>query len=163
MILITISIILSAIFISLTHPLSLGLGLLAQTMAISLMTGKFCFTFWFSYILFLIMVGGMLILFIYMTSIASNEKFTFSLKSALPVSALILCFIIPSSSLYTTDSSIKNDMTSYGMNNLGVSMVKYTYLPSNLILTFTFIYLLITLIAIVKIIDKKSGPLRANN
>nr|YP_010535010.1 NADH dehydrogenase subunit 6 [Meloe proscarabaeus]UYA96977.1 NADH dehydrogenase subunit 6 [Meloe proscarabaeus] len=157
------SIIMSIIFITLSHPLSLGLILLIQTTIISLMTGKFCLNFWFSYIVFLIMIGGMLILFIYMTSIASNEKFVFKLKSTIPMMALLICPGVPTLLLFLPDNSIKNDMFSFKTDYLTISMIKYTYMPASMILMFTIIYLLITLIVIVKIISIKNGPLRTSH
>nr|UKE80174.1 NADH dehydrogenase subunit 6 [Pyrota palpalis] len=162
MTLLIMNIIFSVIFTSLTHPLSLGLILLVQTTIISLVTGSLCINFWFSYILYLIMVGGMLILFIYMTSIASNEKFSFSIKALAPT-IVIPCIMLPTMMYFTYDSSIKNDMMVFKLNNLAISMSKYTLMPANMILAFMIIYLFITLIAIVKIVDTKNGPLRAKN
>nr|YP_010272325.1 NADH dehydrogenase subunit 6 [Meloe mediterraneus]UKE80246.1 NADH dehydrogenase subunit 6 [Meloe mediterraneus] len=163
MTLIIVNTIMSVIFITLSHPLSLGLTLLIQTGIISLLSGKFCYNFWFSYILFLVMVGGMLILFIYMTSVASNEKFTFSFKSALPMLSLVSCLIMPLTFMFFSDINITNNMTSFKTDNLYISMIKYTLLPSSITLMFTIIYLFITLIAIVKIINTKNGPLRTSN
>nr|UKE80198.1 NADH dehydrogenase subunit 6 [Tegrodera latecincta] len=163
MIIIMFNIIMSLIFITLTHPLSLGVSLLIQTTIISLISGMFCFNYWFSYILFLIMVGGMLILFIYMTSIASNEKFSFKIKSTIPLISLIMSIFISTSMLYWTDMLLMNDMMSFKTNSITISMIKYIHIPTNMMLTFMISYLFIALIAIVKIIDKKSGPLRQKN
>nr|APB02814.1 NADH dehydrogenase subunit 6 [Lytta caraganae] len=153
----------SAIFISLTHPLSLGLILLIQTTIISLVSGKFCMNFWFSYILFLIMIGGMLILFIYMTSIASNEKFSFKFKSLVPIFVIFSSLTISPMLMFLPDMNIKNDLVNFNTNYLEISMIKYTYFPMNIMLMFMIIYLFITLIAIVKIINTKNGPLRPKN
>nr|ADL59785.1 NADH dehydrogenase subunit 6 [Meloidae sp. MT-2010] len=159
MTLIVMNLLFSMMFLTLSHPLSLGITLLIQTILISMISGSFCFTYWFSYILFLVMIGGMLILFIYMTSIASNEKFMFSLKSTSPVMIMVL-LLVPSYFMMN-DLSINNDMLSFTPNNLTISMIKYTYMPMNMILTFVITYLFIALIAIVKIIGNTNGPLRA--
>nr|YP_010272312.1 NADH dehydrogenase subunit 6 [Spastonyx nemognathoides]UKE80222.1 NADH dehydrogenase subunit 6 [Spastonyx nemognathoides] len=150
----------SAIFLTLSHPLSLGLVLLIQTTTISLMTGAMCINFWFSYILFLIMVGGMLILFIYMTSIASNEKFSFSPKTSSPTLIAFLCILMPTAMTFMSDNPTSNSMTTFLPKDLAISMIKYTSMPMSILLVFMMIYLFITLIATVKIIDTKSGPLR---
>nr|YP_010309766.1 NADH dehydrogenase subunit 6 [Lagorina sericea]UMR54883.1 NADH dehydrogenase subunit 6 [Lagorina sericea] len=163
---IIMSMALSIVFMTLTHPLSLGITLLIQTLLISLMSGKLCYNFWFSYILFLIMVGGMLILFIYMTSIASNEKFIMKIKSMLPSMIMILSLSSPLFIMFVSDSETKNTMVTSITNfspSLPVSMIKYTTFPLGIMLTFMIIYLFITLIAIVKIIDTKMGPLRSKN
>nr|QNV11699.1 NADH dehydrogenase subunit 6 [Rhamphomyia barbata] len=70
----------SFIFMQMNHPLAMGLMLLMQTFLICLITGLMTKSFWFSYILFLIFLGGMLVLFIYVTSLASNEMFSMSMN-----------------------------------------------------------------------------------
>nr|YP_010309753.1 NADH dehydrogenase subunit 6 [Gnathium nitidum]UMR54870.1 NADH dehydrogenase subunit 6 [Gnathium nitidum] len=161
MTLILLNITLSLIFLTLTHPLSLGLVLLIQTTIISMISGMFSYNFWFSYILFLIMIGGMLILFIYMTSIASNEKFSFNIKTMWLVLMMPIAITIPVNMMFFTDSVIWNSMTSNSI--VEISMIKYTFIPMNMLLMFMIMYLFITMIAIVKIIDKSNGPLRQKN
>ncbi|MGL5470365.1 MAG: NADH-quinone oxidoreductase subunit J [Shewanella sp.] len=68
----------AVVFISLRHPIGLGLALIVHTLLVSAATGLVGGHFWFSYILFLVFLGGVLVLFIYMTSLASNEKFEIS-------------------------------------------------------------------------------------
>jgi NADH-ubiquinone oxidoreductase chain 6 len=65
-------------FIFINHPLAIGLVLLVQTCIIAFLTGCLRSCFWFSYILFLVFLGGILVLFIYMTRLASNEIFSIS-------------------------------------------------------------------------------------
>jgi NADH-ubiquinone oxidoreductase chain 6 len=66
----------------------MGLVLLIQTLIVALLTGVLASSFWFSYILFLVFLGGMLVLFIYVTRLASNEMFSISAKSLLLTGAL---------------------------------------------------------------------------
>nr|QWB85893.1 NADH dehydrogenase subunit 6 [Sachalinobia koltzei] len=156
----------SFMFLFLSHPLSFGLILLMQTILISLITGYMNYNFWFSYILFLIMIGGMLILFIYMTSIASNEKFKFSFKLFLLFNLIFFSILM----LIFIDSFFFNlNLNSYDLMNQNdsffnyFSLMKYFNKP-NMMLTYLMInYLLITLIAIVKITKIQSGPLRQKN
>nr|WHM50505.1 NADH dehydrogenase subunit 6 [Pseudabris przewalskyi] len=164
MTLIILSMTFSLLFMFMSHPLSLGLILLVQTTLISMMSGKFCLNFWFSYILFLIMIGGMLILFIYMTSVASNEKFTVNFYAIMFISIMAILSLM---TLLMENSLIelpyKNDLTSLKLNTLSFSMVKFTFLPMSMIMVFMIIYLFIVLVAVVKIIDNKQGPLRTKN
>nr|YP_009626854.1 NADH dehydrogenase subunit 6 [Chiromantes haematocheir]QCB91522.1 NADH dehydrogenase subunit 6 [Chiromantes haematocheir] len=67
----------SVLFTQLSHPLAMGLTLLIQTILISFTVGISTYSFWFSYILRLVFLGGMLVLFIYVASLASNESFYF--------------------------------------------------------------------------------------
>nr|AFU50199.1 NADH dehydrogenase subunit 6 [Phaedon armoraciae] len=147
----------------LNHPLSLGLILLIQTILISLLTGLMSLNFWYSYILFLIMIGGMLILFIYMTSIASNEKFLFSYKLFIFfMMMLMFMFIMLFMDYYYLSFKINlMDMMNQNNNfNFKLSMNKYMNYPQNLILFSMILYLLITLIMVVKITNIYYGPLR---
>nr|QWB85661.1 NADH dehydrogenase subunit 6 [Sarmydus sp. N117] len=153
---------LSIFFMFLAHPLALGLILLFQTIFIALITGTLSYNYWFSYLLFLIMVGGMLILFIYMTSVASNEKFKLSTQLLWPW-VIPVMMIIP----FMAEKFLLNiQMISYdnaplsSMPNQNQALIKFFNLPliSNLLLI--IIYLLITLIMTVKITLTKQGPLR---
>nr|YP_009704174.1 NADH dehydrogenase subunit 6 [Prismognathus prossi]QEN73232.1 NADH dehydrogenase subunit 6 [Prismognathus prossi] len=146
------------------HPLSLGALLLLQTILIALTVSTFTLTFWFSYIMFLIMVGGMLVLFMYMTSVASNEKFQFSWKTWL-ILALTIGILTKIKISNTWNYHLIN-INSENINNLKIfimSLSKFINLPLISISMSLIIYLLITLIAAIKIIDIKHGPIRHKN
>nr|AML25780.1 NADH dehydrogenase subunit 6 [Hydrophilidae sp. BMNH 1274306] len=158
--LISLSMITSMFIIFISHPMSMGMILLIQVTCVSLMTGMMSNNFWFSYILFIIMVGGMLVLFIYMTSIASNEKFYFS--------KILLIMFISLFSMMMLSSSILDNMINEYMNifiyqEMNINLNKYINFPYNIITIMMIIYLLISLIAIVKISKIKYGPLRHMN
>nr|YP_006576027.1 NADH dehydrogenase subunit 6 [Sphenophorus sp. BYU-CO246]ACZ58554.1 NADH dehydrogenase subunit 6 [Sphenophorus sp. BYU-CO246] len=161
--LIIFSILTSIIFSILNHPLSLGMILLIQTLIIALITGMTNNNFWYSYILFLIMVGGMLILFIYMTSVASNEKFKFNFYSLIfiiTISTMIILILLLFDNFLsqTLNLMLKKFYNMFYFNNL--SLNKYIAYPNIILMFFIIIYLLITLIAVVKITNLKHGPLR---
>ena len=86
------------------HQVSTGLSLnigtfvVICTTIISLIRGIIYKRFWFSYILFIIIVGGMLVLFICMTRLASNEIFSPSNKliTITLVTLPVLTYLIPS-------------------------------------------------------------------
>nr|AXS65277.1 NADH dehydrogenase subunit 6 [Cerambycidae sp. 6 KM-2017] len=158
------SILMSIIFPLVNHPLTLGLILLIQTIIISLITGLMNLNFWFSYIVFLIMVGGMLILFIYMTSIASNEKFKFSSKLfmlMMPLTIIMTMFLLMDKFLMNT-SMINYELINQTLNtpNFNLTLNKFVNWPLNMNFMLIIIYLLITLIMVVKITNIQYGPLR---
>nr|YP_010580966.1 NADH dehydrogenase subunit 6 [Monochamus saltuarius]UZT27189.1 NADH dehydrogenase subunit 6 [Monochamus saltuarius] len=162
LIFISLSVIMGLSFLFLNHPLSLGLILLLQTTLIALITGLMNYNYWFSYIIFLVMIGGMLILFIYMTSVASNEKFKFSYKLML-ILTISFCtmLILLSLDSYYFNLILTNDLMNQNLNlNFKLSMNKFLMWPMNLLFSLIIIYLLITLIMVVKITNIKSGPLR---
>nr|YP_010373220.1 NADH dehydrogenase subunit 6 [Dicerca corrugata]UPI13494.1 NADH dehydrogenase subunit 6 [Dicerca corrugata] len=156
------SLTLSMVFLATKHPLSMGLLLLLQSTLIASVTGFFNYNFWYSYILFLIMVGGMLVLFIYMTSIASNEKFENSNTLVIMVmlmTILTLTVYIWMDKLYIHQNFNSLDIQStYKIWNLSLS--KFINFPSNVVLYMIITYLFVTLIAIVKITDLSYGALR---
>uniref|UniRef100_A0AB39U378 NADH-ubiquinone oxidoreductase chain 6 n=1 Tax=Anomala vitalisi TaxID=3240851 RepID=A0AB39U378_9SCAR len=162
LILMMLSFISSMTFMFLTHPLSMGMMLLMQTIIMALAMGFFNINFWYSYILFLVMIGGMLVLFIYMTSVASNEKFQFSIKLTIfiLIMSIMMLFTIAMVDPYFSDmnSIYTENLTNYKEYNMSFS--KYLTYPNIMIMYMMIIYLLITLIAVVKITQIESGPLR---
>nr|YP_010035957.1 NADH dehydrogenase subunit 6 [Empis separata]QQQ89193.1 NADH dehydrogenase subunit 6 [Empis separata] len=161
----------SFIFMQMNHPLAMGLMLLIQTLLICLLTGLMAKNFWFSYILFLIFIGGMLVLFIYVTSLASNEMFSMSMNliifSVLFFMLAMMMFIIMDK-LTIMNILLNNEMNSiFNLNSfLNENMLNLNKLynfPTNFLTLLIINYLLITLIAIVKITNMFYGPLRLMN
>nr|YP_011004247.1 NADH dehydrogenase subunit 6 [Macrostylophora euteles]WPS93596.1 NADH dehydrogenase subunit 6 [Macrostylophora euteles] len=158
----------SMMFSKMKHPLSMGFMLMIQTLWISMLIGTMSKSFWFSYILFITFLGGMLILFIYMTSLSSNEYFKFSIF--IPLMSMIFLMIMIILMLNTNlshinyfsnaDSFTFNYITFSNINILNMSKL-YNF-PNNLITILLIIYLLMTLIIIVKITDLFMGPMRKN-
>nr|YP_010636269.1 NADH dehydrogenase subunit 6 [Xeruca formosensis]WBQ48738.1 NADH dehydrogenase subunit 6 [Xeruca formosensis] len=152
----------SILFTQLSHPLAMGLILLIQTLLISVTLGLSSFSFWFSYILFLIFLGGMLVLFIYVASIASNEAFipsTFYLILFLLSSLLSLSFLFLDP--FMTSSSSSLPPSSFSLSTSVPSVISWIYnTPSMNFTIFIICYLLLMLIIVVKIINLFKGPLR---
>nr|YP_009175375.1 NADH dehydrogenase subunit 6 [Neuronema laminatum]AKZ17623.1 NADH dehydrogenase subunit 6 [Neuronema laminatum] len=163
-ILILMSIMLTFNFINMIHPLSMGLILLMQTIIISLLCGLMTYTYWFSYILFLIMVGGMLILFIYMTSLASNELFIFKMNNLLYNLIIFFIFLI-SILLYDNFFSMMINLENMQFMNMMMeenssNLIKLYNNPSMNMTLMLINYLLLTLIIVIKITNINYGPLR---
>nr|ANJ70373.1 NADH dehydrogenase subunit 6 [Contacyphon variabilis] len=158
---------LSLIFMFLNHPISLGIVLLMQTILISLMSSFYTYSFWLSYILFLVMIGGVLILFTYITSIASNETFMFSNKLLIMIIMMFLVSIILSMIDKTFMFQLFKNNDMLPTNNI-INFIKDNDLilnkiynkPSNLISLILINYLFLTLIIVVKITNINYGPLR---
>nr|QZI85974.1 NADH dehydrogenase subunit 6 [Rhynocoris fuscipes] len=162
--LIMMSIMISIIFIVMKHPLSMGLMLILQTISISLITGMMINNFWFSYILLITMLSGALVLFIYMASVASNEKFKSSIK--------ITAFIIMSMTSFMIMSLISEESTlnKYDMmkkisleNEQIISLIKMFNLHNMMVTIMVISYLFMTMIVISYIVDVFEGPLRTKN
>nr|UFZ12758.1 NADH dehydrogenase subunit 6 [Sialis jiyuni] len=162
-----ITILNSITFIQTNHPLAMGFCLLIQTILISLITGMIIQTFWFSYILFLIMLGGMLVLFIYMTTLASNEMFSFNnnLMIYILMILIIMMMTMIDKNMWNINNSyidMLNTNNNYFIMNMENSMeLMKLYNKPTMNMTLILInYLLLTLIIIVKITNIFSGPLR---
>nr|YP_009539796.1 NADH dehydrogenase subunit 6 [Suhpalacsa longialata]AYP72734.1 NADH dehydrogenase subunit 6 [Suhpalacsa longialata] len=160
------TLLLSMNFIMTKHPLAMGLILLMQTIVISLICGMFTYSYWLGYILFLIMLGGMLVLFIYMTSLASNELFSMSVKNLLMsliiMMTMIMLFMMMDNMLMFTNSM---EMTPFNNSNNLYSenetmLIKLYNNPTMNITMMMINYLLLTLIVIVKITNINYGSLR---
>nr|AIY61929.1 NADH dehydrogenase subunit 6 [Cryptotermes secundus] len=156
--LITVSTLLGMMFTQMNHPLAMGLLLLTQTMMVCLISGLMHQSFWFQYILFMVFVGGMLVLFIYVASLASNEMFTLSTKMAIVSTSAMLA----STMMKNTNPSDSSDSTThYAASNEAMLMTSKLYnQPSGSMTILMALYLLMTLIVAVKITDVSKGPLR---
>nr|YP_009130815.1 NADH dehydrogenase subunit 6 [Metapenaeus ensis]AKA27973.1 NADH dehydrogenase subunit 6 [Metapenaeus ensis]QID77074.1 NADH dehydrogenase subunit 6 [Metapenaeus ensis]UUF68265.1 NADH dehydrogenase subunit 6 [Metapenaeus ensis] len=157
----------SIMFTRLIHPLAMGLMLLLQTMMICVTAGLSMNSFWFSYILFLIFLGGMLVLFMYVASLASNETFSFSsllvmITGSVMFVSVVIALLDPmllNHPIHLAQSSIMTELT----NSTPVLLSTiYNKTTTNLTL-FIVLYLLLTLIAVVKITNTFFGPLRLSS
>nr|UNP24735.1 NADH dehydrogenase subunit 6 [Lista haraldusalis] len=149
----------SLIMFFLNHPLSMGLMILIQTILICSISGMLIGTYWFSYILFLTFLGGLLVLFIYVSSIASNEMFKFSIKSKYNMIMIIYIIIIIMFMLKYNMTNFDKNMEMKSLFNFTLFMnyennINISKLYNNQtfkLMMMMIIYLLITLIAVVKI------------
>lgn len=132
------------------HPMLVIINIIAQTIFLCIIIWITLKTSWFSYILFLIFLGGLMVLFVYICRLASNEHF--KIKIDVKIIIFIVIFII---------FLILQVMPSQEINTL-VILVK---IFSEKTITPTIIrifYLLVTLIVVIKITDFKLGPVRSN-
>nr|YP_009133007.1 NADH dehydrogenase subunit 6 [Graphium chironides]AKB92522.1 NADH dehydrogenase subunit 6 [Graphium chironides]WAN81412.1 NADH dehydrogenase subunit 6 [Graphium chironides]WEF74855.1 NADH dehydrogenase subunit 6 [Graphium chironides] len=155
------------------HPLSMGLLILIQTMLICLLSGMLIYSYWFSYILFLVFLGGLLVLFIYVSSIASNELFqpNFFMKLFFSIMMTMIIFI---SIIFMYNMNWLNFFFNYEMMNMmnfflffnnenKINLSKLYNNQTYMMMMMLIIYLFITLISVVKITNIFFGPLRSMN
>nr|AQP29144.1 NADH dehydrogenase subunit 6 [Pericapritermes sp. TBRU1.8] len=148
----------SLMFTQMKHPLAMGLMLLLQTTMICVISGTMYSSFWFSYILFMIMIGGMLVLFMYMTSLASNEMFSPSNKM-LMTAALILPVMMMIMPTTTNNKEMSNHNMMMENEIVSTTTVMYNQMMGTMT-TLLVLYMLLTLIVVVNIINVSKGPLR---
>nr|YP_006503945.1 NADH dehydrogenase subunit 6 [Neotermes insularis]AFM92445.1 NADH dehydrogenase subunit 6 [Neotermes insularis] len=153
------STLMSMTFTQMIHPLAMGLMLLTQTMLMCLISGLTHQSFWFQYILFMVFIGGMLVLFIYVASLASNEMFSLSTKMMGTTMGMTAALMLVKDWI-TLDSK---DMTHFNtmMENEITTMTSKLYnYPNGYLTILMALYLLMTLIVVVKITNVSEGPLR---
>nr|YP_010952551.1 NADH dehydrogenase subunit 6 [Craspedortha porphyria]WMQ52871.1 NADH dehydrogenase subunit 6 [Craspedortha porphyria] len=164
-----IMIMMSLLMYFLTHPLSMGFMILIQTILTCMLSGMLIKTYWFSYILFLTFLGGLLVLFIYVSSIASNELFSFTnnMKIYFIVFFTLLMFIQFFFYKNITWMNMNNNSEMMNFSNFmffnnenKINLNKLYNNYSSMLMLMLIIYLFITLIAIVKITNIFYGPLR---
>nr|YP_010947329.1 NADH dehydrogenase subunit 6 [Mustilizans capella]WGO62351.1 NADH dehydrogenase subunit 6 [Mustilizans capella] len=155
----------------LNHPMAMGLMILTQTLITCLLSGMMINSYWFSYILFLTFLGGLLVLFIYVSSIASNELFTSTPKikmfTFLTTTMIIMIQFIYMYNLNWMNLNINNleknnlmELLMFFNNENKININKLYNKQMMLLMIMLMIYLFITLVAVVKITNIFYGPLR---
>nr|YP_010726189.1 NADH dehydrogenase subunit 6 [Erasmia pulchella]WDY84170.1 NADH dehydrogenase subunit 6 [Erasmia pulchella] len=156
----------------LSHPLSMGLFILGQTLLICLLSGMMIKTYWFSYILFLTFLGGLLVLFIYVSSIASNEMFKMNMN--MKIMFLYLCLflffisMLMMNNLKYMNFSFNLEMETYFNSNFffnnenKLNLSKLYNSQTFFMMMMLIVYLFITLVSVVKITNISYGPIRSN-
>nr|AHA52533.1 NADH dehydrogenase subunit 6 [Homolobus sp. QL-2013] len=151
------------------HPLSLNLLLILYTIIMILKLNYWNNMFWYSYMMFLIIVGGIMILFLYLTSISNNEMMLYNLKYYLYM-YMKSCFMIMIYMFYYwsfnyyglemfTNSVEINNL--FNFNKEFLLDFKNLYMNLNMdINIYLIIYLLLVMIMCVLICMKNSLPLR---
>nr|QIE13313.1 NADH dehydrogenase subunit 6 [Pachyneuron aphidis] len=154
------------------HPMNFILNLFIYSIIISLNLSISNSSHWFSYITFLVMIGGMMVIFMYFISFVSNMKFNFNYKILykfimkfilIIVLLFMLLFKINYFMMYNNYNEIYNMNYLFKVNYLE-NKINYIYLSfKNLPTMMSIIYLLLCLSFIVKMILYKKLTLRKIN
>nr|ASU46000.1 NADH dehydrogenase subunit 6 [Schistocerca cohni] len=167
MMIMSLSNVMNTNFIKLSHPMSMMLFIILQTFLVGLMTGTMMESYWLSYILFLTFLGGMLVLFIYITSIASNEMFqpksitmiiTMTMWMFIMLTLIILDMTMFMDFFKNTETMNINNSINY--QEMTMSLEKLYNSPTFIITMMMMIYLFLALLAVVKITNINQGPIR---
>jgi len=140
-----------------SHPIIIVILIRAQTLILCLAIRIITQTPWFSFILFLVFMGGLIVLFIYISSLASNERFSIEAWWR-PYPKLIGLRVLGISFSLLLENTQAISLTQIKIRDLIFKL----YSPGILTLTtLTIFYLLLVLIVIVNITSLQEGPLRA--
>lgn len=148
------------------HPITLIILLLFYTSMTCLIISIWKDNFIFSIIIFLIIIRGLLIIFLYFSSLISNEQFKFSIKF-FPITIIILNIIIIIylsplflSNLCSSSQPPETKNLSYINQPLFYNVTKIYLYPYNNLTIICILFLLISLFLIIKICSIKSSSLR---
>lgn len=137
-------------------PLVLGLWVLTTATILAAFVAIRC-SRWFGLILFLIYVGGILVIFSYFAAISPNQQVPISLL----ILALLSTFLILSTILFSQTTFFQ--FASYTAS-ASQTIITYLYTPHIApILVALACLLLLALILVVKIARRSEGPLRPFN
>nr|BCW86849.1 NADH dehydrogenase subunit 6 [Drepanosurus hatanakai] len=140
----------SSAMIFINHPLSFTLCLLLQTV---LMCGMLTtLSPWVSLVLFLIFLGGILVMFLYVASLSANESFVMDSSILLTVAVTVITTLVLWSEISVTNPSSKS------LHQNMDSVLHWTGSPLFLSLT---IYLFLALLLIVEFLNVNKKPLRS--
>nr|YP_010535894.1 NADH dehydrogenase subunit 6 [Nodopelta heminoda]UYB79132.1 NADH dehydrogenase subunit 6 [Nodopelta heminoda] len=158
-ILFSLSVSLFCIMPIMLHPLSLGLCILLCTLSVCLLIGILSFA-WFGFILFLIFVGGLLVMFAYVSALSPNVYFNgmslFFWFFVLWMLSIIIFFSISFIEMASIEDSLMSMFWLFE-SKLEEGLV----FPSRVsIMVGLGIILLLNLLVIVKICYYQQGPLR---
>lgn len=121
-------------------------------------------TRWFSYILFLVFFGSILVLFIYVTRLTSNKIFHLNIKAVIspPIIIIIIIILLIIDPLIITTPHSLQDSLEILIDQQAIPALKF-YNKSLSPMTLTLaVYLSIIFNAVVKITNLQLSPLRPN-
>lgn len=156
------------IFISHTpHPMIILILILRCASIICILLSIWRYNFIYSIILFLIIIRGILIIFLYFSRLISNEQnkqpniYTLII---MPLNIIIITLLInkitPKSNNYIFYHSIENSPMTTLNNKIFNNITKIYFYPFNNLTFISILYLLISLLTIIKICSIKSISLR---
>lgn len=147
------------------HPTLIIILILIYRISISILISIWSYTFIYSIILFLIIVRGLLIIFLYFSCLISNEKNNISPKILLNsffIITLIIIIIIPFNNHFKFMLNLNIENTTLININLNIfhNILKIYLYPFNNFTFLSILYLLIALFSIIKICSIKHSSLR---
>nr|YP_010879022.1 NADH dehydrogenase subunit 6 [Batracomorphus nigromarginattus]WHE42674.1 NADH dehydrogenase subunit 6 [Batracomorphus nigromarginattus] len=154
-----LTIINSTMLIFLKNPMSIMIIMIMKTSMISMLMNLMSVSSWFPMMFFLMMVGGILIIFSYMTSTVSNEKFKFKMN----ITMLLLLMTMPMETMMMNELIQEKESFMTKIDLIKMSMSKLYNFKSIQMSMLMIFYLFVTMIMVSKLIMKTMGPLRSKN
>jgi len=139
------------LFIGFSHPLILVATLILQTAPIFFIMYYSNDNLWNAFMLFLIFLGGLLIIFVYLAALVPND-ILLRQKKIIILFSLAMLRVYPSIHILAYKIQFNR--------NILISNFRWNFLQR--IILFILIYLLISLISVIFLCDKIKTPIKAN-
>ena len=136
------------------HPISLAGVVIMQALLICSLGFFIYSTAWYSFIVFLIFLGGVIVIFLYVTRLASNENFAPQWKSFILLITLTI-FFSPILLFRAQENNLKTQI------NPSIIVSKIYSFQLAPIIVVSIIFLLFTLIVVAEIVKLTKTPLRS--
>nr|AHF21700.1 NADH dehydrogenase subunit 6 [Subparmatus marinkellei] len=131
-------------FMSSSHPILMIMFMIITLLTLNMYMYMYMKFSWFILMVTLLILGGLLVIFLYITSLTPNKKFNFKK----------IIFISPLVPFINMNSK---------MNPSNPSQMEILFTSKSLImLIFTLIYLMLTLISITTLIKSSMAPIKSN-
>nr|AFI13782.1 NADH dehydrogenase subunit 6 [Diuraphis noxia] len=142
-------------------PLSSNLIILIQTLSLTLMINLINKTSWISFMIFILYIGGLMIIFLYISSIAFNElNINKNFKNLIyKLIFIILVLMYFKMSLNLNNMNYENKF----MFEDNFYMLNMFILPNNLMMYMIMFILFFMLILIIWMLKINKGPIRQKN
>nr|YP_009501954.1 NADH dehydrogenase subunit 6 [Pariaconus pele]AWU49022.1 NADH dehydrogenase subunit 6 [Pariaconus pele] len=136
-------------------PLTMGMVIFMQTVIICSLTRMISMSSWLPFTMFLVMASGLMIIFMYVTSICSNKKFSFIKMNMIFLMPILIMFMWLKDIFYFPykDNLQIKDLFNHEFLKLYTHMNIFSS-------TFMFMYLLLMLIIMINLLLLNKGPMR---
>lgn len=166
-IIIIIFIILYILIINYIHPIYILILIIIYRRIICFIISSWSYNFIYSIILFLIIIRGILIIFLYFSRLISNDQIKFKINLPLLIRFflnIIILLYLTKYLNYTITYNFNEILISYQINNNTFNNIIHIFsYPYRNITIICILYLLLTLFTIIKICSIKTSTLRKLN
>nr|YP_009740716.1 NADH dehydrogenase subunit 6 [Euparatettix variabilis]QID03678.1 NADH dehydrogenase subunit 6 [Euparatettix variabilis] len=160
---ITLCTMMSMFLMNTKQPMQMIIIILLQTLLTTFMMSTMTKSSWCTYILMIIFIGGMMVLFIYITSISPNEQNKNNLMIIITMTMIISIIMINMKTTKTINNETMSMETINLMKTEQMMLNKIFNKPMYTLTIMMMLYLFIALIAVNKISNLNKGPLRKMN
>nr|YP_010585959.1 NADH dehydrogenase subunit 6 [Plectrocnemia tsukuiensis]UZZ43695.1 NADH dehydrogenase subunit 6 [Plectrocnemia tsukuiensis] len=155
----------SLLFILSNNPINMGLIIMIQTLNSCLLMNNIMSYPWMAYMTFIVIIGGLMIIFIYMCTLSWNSK----MKIKISILMIIIMMILMNMNLMSYTKFInlnkfmlmnKEIMIIHNINKFKINLMKFFFSNSLMMILMMINLLIMTLIIINKMNKTTIKPLR---